>query len=238
MSLPTRCASAYFVTIEMRVSFLRFVIARCVAATVLSAACLAVDVKTVAAAVDAHYNHLHSLEAEFTEVYRGSGMDRTETGTLWLKKPGKMRWEYRSPKDKLFVSNGKDAWFYVPDDHQARKTDAKKLEDIRSPLAFLLGKAKLEKELQGLSLAPDVPPLQPENVVLRGVPQALADRVSEILLEITPDHRIARIIIQEVDGAATEYRFDAIKEDVAIADGRFQFKPPPGTETVEEGLEP
>ena len=165
-------------------------------------------------------------------------MDRTETGTLWLKKPGKMRWEYRSPKDKLFVSNGKDAWFYVPDDRQARKTDAKKLEDIRSPLAFLLGKAKLEKELQGLSLAPDVPPLQPENVVLRGVPQALADRVSEILLEITPDHRIARIIIQEVDGAATEYRFDAIKEDVAIADGRFQFKPPPGTETVEEGLEP
>src|SRR5579862_5996912 len=196
------------------------------------------DVKSVAAAVDAHYNHLHSLEAEFTEVYRGSGMDRSETGTLWLKKPGKMRWEYRSPKDKLFVSNGKDAWFYVPDDRQARKTDAKKLEDIRSPLAFLLGKSKLEKELQGLSLAPDLPPLQPQNVVLRGVPQALADRVSEILLEITPDHQIARIVIQEVDGAATEYRFDAIKENIAIADGRFQFKPPPGTETVDEGLEP
>ncbi|HEX4783132.1 MAG TPA: outer membrane lipoprotein chaperone LolA [Candidatus Sulfotelmatobacter sp.] len=208
------------------------------AATFLAATCLAVDVKTVAAAVDAHYNHLHSLEAEFTEVYRGSGMDRTESGTLWLKKPGKMRWEYRSPKDKLFVSNGKDAWFYVPDDRQARKTDAKKLQDIRSPLAFLLGKIKLEKELRGLSLAPDVPPLQPQDVVLRGVPQALADRVSEIVLEITPDHQIARIVIQEVDGAATEFRFDAIKEDVAIADGRFHFKPPPGTETVDEGLEP
>lgn len=222
----------------MRLPLLRFVIARCVAVSLMSTACLAADVKTVAAAVDAHYNHLHSLQTEFTEVYRGSGMDRTETGTLWLKKPGKMRWEYRSPKDKLFVSNGKDAWFYVPTDRQARKTDAKKLEDIRSPLAFLLGKAKLEKELQALSLAPDVTPLQPENVVLRGVPQALADRVSEILLEITPDHRIARIIIQEVDGAVTEYRFDAMKEDVSIADARFQFKPPPGTETVEAGLEP
>lgn len=222
----------------MRLPLLRFVIARCVAVSLMSTACLAADVKTVAAAVDAHYNHLHSLQTEFTEVYRGSGMDRTETGTLWLKKPGKMRWEYRSPKDKLFVSNGKDAWFYVPTDRQARKTDAKKLEDIRSPLAFLLGKAKLEKELQALSLAPDVTPLQPENVVLRGVPQALADRVSEILLEITPDHRIARIIIQGVDGAVTEYRFDAIQEDVSIADARFQFKPPPGTETVEAGLEP
>ena len=222
----------------MRLPLLRFVIARCVAVSLMSTACLAADVKTVAAAVDAHYNRLHSLQTEFTEVYRGSGMDRTETGTLWLKKPGKMRWEYRSPKDKLFVSNGKDAWFYVPTDRQARKTDAKKLEDIRSPLAFLLGKAKLEKELQALSLAPDVTPLQPENVVLRGVPQALADRVSEILLEITPDHRIARIIIQEVDGAVTEYRFDAIQEDVSIADARFQFKPPPGTETVEAGLEP
>jgi outer membrane lipoprotein carrier protein len=206
--------------------------------TTVSQAGVRPDVKTLAAAVDAHYNHLRSLQAEFTEVYRGSGMDRTETGTLWLKKPGKMRWEYRSPKEKLFVSNGKDAWFYVPDDRQARKTAAKKLEDIRSPLAFLLGKTKLEKELQGLSLAPDVNPLQPENVVLRGVPQALADRVSEILVEVTLDHQVARIVIQEVDGAVTEYRFGEMKEDVEIGEARFQFKPPAGTETVEGGLEP
>ena len=208
------------------------------AASVLCSGGLAADVKSLAAAVDTHYNHLRSLETEFTEVYRGSGMERTETGTLWLKKPGKMRWEYRSPREKLFVSDGKDAWFYVPADRQARKTQAKKLEDLRSPLAFLLGKTKLEKELRGLSLAPDVAPLASGNVVLRGVPQALADRVSEVLVEVTPDYRIARIVIQEVDGAATEYRFGDMKEDVAIADGRFDFKPPAGTETVEGGLEP
>jgi len=222
----------------MKFLWLRFAMMVSVTASILCAAGLAADVKTQAAAVDAHYNHLHSLEAEFTEVYRGSGMERTETGTLWLKKPGKMRWEYRSPREKLFVSDGKDEWFYVPADRQARKTQAKKLEDIRSPLAFLLGKTKLEKELRGLSLAPDVPSLAPENVVLRGVPQALADRVSEILLEITADHRIARIVIQEVDGAATEYRFGDMKEDVAIGDARFNFTPPAGTETVEGGLEP
>ena len=95
------------------------------------------DLRTLARAVDDHYNHLRSLQAEFTEVYRGAGADRMESGTLWLKKPGKMRWEYRSPKDKLFLSDGKDAWFYVPGDKQARKTPVRKLEDLRSPLGFL-----------------------------------------------------------------------------------------------------
>ena len=196
----------------------------------------AADVKPIAAAVDAHYNHLQSLQAEFIEIYRGSGMDRTEGGTLWLKKPGKMRWEYRSPREKLFVSNGKDAWFYVPEDHQARKSAAKKLEDIRSPLAFLLGKTKLEKELRGLSLAPDIAPLQSGDVVLRGVPSAMADQLNEIVLEITPEHRIVRLILQSVDGSSTEYQFSDQKEDTAIADTRFQFKPPAGTEVVEGEL--
>src|SRR6202046_4729690 len=189
----------------MRVRLLRFAIV--LFATLVPATGLAADVKTLAAAVDSHYDHLHSLQAEFAEIYRGSGMDRTESGTLWLKKPGKMRWEYRSPRDKLFVSDGRDAWFYVPDNRQARKTAAKKLEDIRSPLAFLLGKTKLEKELRGLSLAPDVTPLQAGDVVLRGVPQGLSDQVNEIALEVTPERRIMRIVIQGVDGASTEYRF-------------------------------
>lgn len=194
------------------------------------------DVKTIAAAVDAHYNHLRSLQAEFTQAYRGSGMDRTESGTLWLKKPGKMRWEYRSPREKLFVSNGKDAWFYVPEDRQARKEAARKLEDLRSPLAFLLGKTKLEKELRGLSLAPDIQPAQAGDAVLRGIPTALADQISEIVLEVTPENRIVRLVLQGVDGASTEYQFTEQKEDVAIGEGRFDFKPPAGTEIVEGGL--
>jgi outer membrane lipoprotein carrier protein len=220
----------------MRIRLLRHPICLSLTAIILTAAALAADVKTLAAAVDEHYNHLRSLQAEFTEVYRGSGMERTESGTLWLKKPGKMRWEYRSPKEKLFVSNGKDAWFYVPDDRQARKEAAKKLEDVRSPLAFLLGKTKLEKELLGLSLAPDITPLSSGNTVLRGVPKALADSVSEIILEITPDGRIVRLVMQGVDGASTEYRFTDQKENVAIADGRFDFRAPAGTEVVEGEL--
>jgi outer membrane lipoprotein carrier protein len=207
-------------------------------ALAVTAGARADDVHTIAAAVDEHYNHLQTLQAEFTEVYRGSGMERTESGTLWLaksgmKKPGKMRWEYRSPREKLFVSDGRDAWFYVPGDRQARRTDARKLEDIRSPLAFLLGKSKLEKELHGLSMAPDVAPLAAGDMVLRGVPQALADRVNEILVEITSEHQITRIVLEEADGSTTEYRFSGQKENVTIPGGKFEFRPPAGTETIE-----
>lgn len=220
----------------MRNRALRFLIVVSVSVLGWASGSSTEDVKSIAAAVDAHYNHLRSLEAQFTEIYRGSGMDRTESGTLWLKKPGKMRWEYRSPREKLFVSNGKDAWFYVPDDRQARKESAKKLEDIRSPLAFLLGKSKLNKELRGLSLAPDVPPMHAGDFVLRGVPTALVDRVSEIVLEVNPEHRIVRIEIHDLDGAVTEYQFGDQKEDVAVADSQFAFRPPAGTEVVEGAL--
>jgi outer membrane lipoprotein carrier protein len=202
-------------------------------ATALSAASPAPNIHAIAQAVDERYNHLHSLQAEFTEIYRGAGMERTESGTLWLKKPGKMRWEYRSPRQKLFLSDGKDAWFYVPGERQVRRTAVKKLDDLRSPLAFLLGKTRLEKELQGLSLAPDVAPLAVGDVVLRGVPKSLADRVSQVLIEITPVHWIGRILIEEVDGSVTEYRFTNQKEDVAVPDHRFQFATPEGVEVID-----
>jgi len=191
------------------------------------------DVHAIAQAVDSRYNHLQTLQAEFTETYRGAGIERTESGSLWLKKPGKMRWEYRSPKEKLFVSDGKDAWFYLPGDRQVRRSSVKKLDDLRSPLAFLLGKTKLEKELQGLSLAPDVSPLATGDVVLRGVPKSLGDRVSQVLLEITPERWIGRILIEEVDGSVTEYRFSGQKEDIAVADQRFQFTSPDGVEVID-----
>ena len=205
-------------------------------ATTLATASPAPDVHAVAQAVDERYNHLRSLQAEFVEIYRGAGMERTESGTLWLKKPGKMRWEYRSPRDKLFLSDGEDAWFYVPGERQVRRTAVKKLDDLRSPLAFLLGKTKLEKELQGLSLAPDVAPLAAGDMVLRGIPKSLADRVSQVLLEITPERWISRILIEEVDGSVTDYRFTNQKENVDIPNRQFQFAVPDGVEVIDGEL--
>jgi len=194
------------------------------------------DVHAIAQAVDNHYNHLQTLQTEFTETYRGAGIERTESGSLWLKKPGKMRWEYRSPKEKLFLSDGKDAWFYLPEDRQVRRTSVKKLDDLRSPLSFLLGKTQLEKELEGLSPAADVVALTPGNMVLRGVPKAMSDRIREVILEITPEHRIARIQFEEADDSVTEYRFSRQEENGAMADQRFKFAAPPGVEVIEEGF--
>jgi outer membrane lipoprotein carrier protein len=194
------------------------------------------DVHAMVRAVDNHYNHLQTLQTEFTETYRGAGIERTESGSLWLKKPGKMRWEYRSPKEKLFLSDGKDAWFYLPEDRQVRRTSVKKLDDLRSPLSFLLGKTRLEKELEGLSPAADVVALTPGNIVLRGVPKAMSDRIREVILEITPDHRIARIQFEEADDSVTEYSFSRQEENGAMADQRFKFAAPPGVEVIEEGF--
>jgi outer membrane lipoprotein carrier protein len=190
------------------------------------------SVSSVARQVDERYNHLKTLTADFTEIYQGSGMERTESGTLWLKKPGKMRWEYRSPEEKLFVGDGNDGWLYLPAEKQVRKSSMKKLEDIRSPLAFLLGKTKLEKELAGLSFAPDLQTWHPDDVILRGVPRGMEDTLRQVVLEITPEHAIARILLYGTDDSITEYRFSNQKENVGLSDAKFRFSPPPGTEVI------
>jgi outer membrane lipoprotein carrier protein len=195
------------------------------------------DIHQLAHAVDDRYNHLHSLQADFTEIYRSEGAERVESGTLWLKKPRKMRWEYRSPKEKLFISDGQAVWFYLPAERQLRKTTLRKLDDLRSPLAFLLGKTKLEKELRGLSKVVDQSPLGSGNTLLRGVPQGVV-AANEVQLEVTPSYQIVRIVLLEADGGTTELRFAGWKENLELSDSRFQFTPPPGVETVEGELGP
>jgi outer membrane lipoprotein carrier protein len=192
------------------------------------------SVGAIAHGVDDYYNHLKSLKAAFTEVYQGQGMSRTESGTLWLKKPGRMRWEYHVPREKLFLIDSDHAYFYVTGEHQARKTPLKNLDDIRSPLRYLLGKTKLEKELEGLSLAPDLTPLQPGDFVLRGVPKAMRDSISSVVLEISPAHVIDRIVIHGVDDAVTDFRFSQIEPNVPVQDSLFRFNPPPGVTTLED----
>jgi outer membrane lipoprotein carrier protein len=190
------------------------------------------DVHALAGKVDQRYDHMHTLEAQFIETYKGAGMTRTESGTLRLKKPGRMRWDYDQPHPKLFVTDGSTAWFYVPGELQARRTPVKQLDDLHSPLRYLLGKTKLEKELDGLSLAPDVKPLNSGDVVLRGIPKGLRERVAQTLLEIAPDGLISRIVVEELDGSVTDFRFLRQRENVEIPDQQFHFAPPAGVEVV------
>ena len=200
-------------------------------------AAVAADAQTpsataLAAKVDAHYNHLHSLTAHFTERYRGMGIDRTETGTLTLSKPGRMRWAYDAPSGKIFVLDGKNAISYTPGDSQAQRTPAKQLDDLRSPLRFLLGHTEIAKELEGLTLT-----IVNGGYTLSGVPKGMQQTVQSIGITVDATGQITGMRIVEKDGAETSFAFSDIHENVPTPDSDFEFTPPPGV-TIFNGAPP
>ena len=182
--------------------------------------------------VDDHYNHLSSLRAHYTERYSGMGIDRSEEGTLLLKKPGRMRWSYAAPVGKVFVLDGKFAWFYTPGDTQATRVPAKELDDLRSPLRFLLGHTQLRKELDNLAVARNGSGFQ-----ITGVPKGMEQRVKLLSIWVTATGVIERMRLEEVDGAVTEFAFSEILENMPLKNSDFVFVPPAGV-TVVEGLPP
>ncbi len=182
--------------------------------------------------VDNHYNHLSSLRAHYSEHYAGMGMDRTESGTLLLKKPGRMRWSYASPAGKVFILDGKSGWFYTPGDPQAQRVSAKQLDDLRSPLRFLLGHTQLQKELDHITVAPGA-----GSYVISGVPKGMSQRVKLLSLGVDSNGLIFSMNLEEVDGAVTTFTFSDMHENVATRDADFVFTPPAGV-TVVDGLPP
>ena len=182
--------------------------------------------------VDEHFNHLASLRTQFTERYTGLGIDRTETGTLLLKKPGRMRWRYAKPEGKVFVLDGKFAWSYTPGDAQVQRIPAKQVDDLRSPLRFLLGHTKLEKELESVSVAPER-----DGYRIAGVPKGMERRVKQLVFDTASDGRIARIRLEEIDGSSTDFTFSGSEENVSLPDDEFHYTPPAGVAVI-EGLPP
>lgn len=181
------------------------------------------------ARVDHHYDQLHSLKAGFREDYSGLGMTRTESGTLFLRKPGRMLWQYSVPAGKIFLLDGKYAWLYTQGDAQIQRTPAKALDDLRSPLRFLLGHTELEKELTELKLE------KASNgfYTLSGLPKGQENRVTRLELTVTAAGAIASLEIQEVDGAITRFTFTNEQSDPAIPAEMFHFTPPAGVPVVD-----
>jgi outer membrane lipoprotein carrier protein len=186
----------------------------------------------LASRVDVRYNHLNSLRADFEEIYEGPGTSRKESGVLWLQKPGKMLWDYQQPKAKTFVTDGKNAYFYVAGSSQAQRMPVKKLEDFRSPIRFLLGHTKLREEFEGLTISRDRP-LAEGNRLLEGVPKNMKERVSRVLLEVNPEGQIVRIRVEELDESSTEFRFSNIEEGVRIRSELFKFRVPAGVQLID-----
>ena len=183
----------------------------------------------IAQRVDHHYNQLHSLKAEFTEHYAGLGRTRTESGTLLLLKPGRMRWDYTSPAGKLFLLDGKYGWFYTRGDTQVQRIPSKQLDDFRSPLRFLLGHTQLEKEIDHLTATPAAN----GAFTLTGIPHGQEKRVQRLSLTVTADGTITAIDIQETDGAETHFTFTGEQPNAPLAPATFRFTPPAGVPIVD-----
>jgi outer membrane lipoprotein carrier protein len=179
--------------------------------------------------VDHRYNQLHSLKAQFSETYEGLGRVRTESGILLLLKPGRMRWDYSSPPGKVFLLDGKYAWFYSKGDPQVQRIAAKELDDLRSPLRFLLGHTQLEKEIDHLTMVPAAN----GTFTLYGVPHGQEKRVQRLILTVTAEGSITAMDIQETDGALTRFTFTGEQPNAAIPAAQFHFKPPTGIPVVD-----
>jgi outer membrane lipoprotein carrier protein len=182
--------------------------------------------------VDDHYNHLTSLKTHYREHYSGMGMNRAEEGILLLKKPGRMRWSYADPVGKVFVLDGKFAWFYTPGDPQVQRIPAKQLDDLRSPLRFLLGHTQLSKELEHIAVTPT-----PTGFRIAGTPKGMSQRLKLLTLTVTSAGSIQQMSLEEIDGSVTDFAFSDMKENVPVKDSDFTFTPPDGV-TIVEGISP
>jgi outer membrane lipoprotein carrier protein len=186
------------------------------------------DAAQVAGRVDRHYNALHSLSVHFVQRYAGMGMNRKESGVLLLKKPGKMLWTYTDPDGKVFVLDGKDGYFYSPGESEAQKIPEKQLDDLRSPLRFLLGHTELEKELTGLHATCD----GSGTCVLTGTPKGLEQRVSAMKITAQTDGTIRQMEIDETDGVVNQFDFSGELANAPAPASAFVFTPPPGVHVV------
>jgi outer membrane lipoprotein carrier protein len=201
--------------------------------------------------LESRYRGARTLKAVFYERYNdGNGGIAAESGTVYFSRPGRMRWEYQSPQEELFLVDGTNAWFYVPADHTVSRAKMKESSDWRTPLALLAGKADLSALCRRLDLlnsagdakaGADEQPLTPGDSLLRCIPRDNPRGTSEravsppyVLLETDPDAQLVRVVIREPGNIETEFRFGNWEENVPIPEGKFHFQPPPGVAVVDE----
>jgi len=179
--------------------------------------------------VENRYNKAKTLQVLFNETYTPQGKpQRSESGTLLLRKPLRMRWEYSQPKGKLFVSDGKSLWLYTPADNRAEQMPLKDSEDMHAPLAFLLGRLNFDKDFKNLQARPD-------TAGTRITAEPKTDNLPYTAVEfvVAPDSQIREVKVTGFDNSILDFHFDAEKVDPALDAALFVFKAPAGAEVVE-----
>jgi len=186
--------------------------------------------KSVPESVEDRYNNIRSLRVDFEESVSYSGHNRRqERGTLYLLRPGKMRWEYSEPAGKLFVSDGKLLYLYSPNSNQVQRLKPKETEDLRAPLAFLLGKLNFQKEFGKVTVT-----TTPDAIELTAQARSPQESYNQAVFTVDPrTYQIRRIRVEGQDGTLTEFAFTGETLNPPVTGTLFQFHPPPGAEIVD-----
>jgi outer membrane lipoprotein carrier protein len=179
--------------------------------------------------VEGHYNNAKTLSVHFEESYSLLGRKRPpESGRLTLRKGGKMRWDYVHPEGKLFVSDGKTIYLYTSGDNRVEKLPLRDTEDMRAPLAFLLGKLEMKKEFRDFQVHE-----QPGGILLSA--SAKNDRLpyKSVDMLIAGDGSIRQLQVEGRDQSVLTYVFRDEKLNIPLNDSIFHFTIPPGAEVVD-----
>jgi outer membrane lipoprotein carrier protein len=192
------------------------------------------DLNTLLKGIEQHYNRAKTLQVHFIESYTVQGKARkSESGELTLRKPGRMRWDYAAPSGKLFVSDGKDVYLYVPDANRVEKTKLKASDDMRAPLAFLLGKLDFNKEFRDFNF-------KPEGTSYLITAKAKSDKLPYEMIQmlVTADYQIQRLVVNSENLSLLTFQLDGEKVNPPVDDALFKFQMPPGATLVDaEGSE-
>jgi len=188
----------------------------------------AADLNALLKGVEEHYNRAKTLEVHFVESYSVEGRARkSESGELTLRKPGRMRWDYSDPSGKLFVSDGKDVYLYTPETKRVEKTKLKASDDMRAPLAFLLGKLDFAKEFRDFDF-------KPEGANFLITAKAKSDKMpyDRVQMLVTPGYEIERLVVNGQDLSVLTFQLDGEKLNLPVNDALFKFQMPEGATLV------
>jgi len=183
-----------------------------------------VDLDRLLKLVEDRYNRARTIQVQFQQSFTQQGRTRTESGELFLRKPGKMRWEYHTPAGKLFLSDGKNVYFYSPSANRVERSKLKESEDYRAPLAFLLGKLNFKKDFREIRK-------EGEKIVAMPSTDRLPYR--QVEFEATPDGELRRVTITGQDASVMRFEFTNERRNVPLNDTFFTFRAPFGAEIVE-----
>ncbi|MBI3952310.1 MAG: outer membrane lipoprotein chaperone LolA [Acidobacteria bacterium] len=182
------------------------------------------------------YSRLQTISAEFKHIYHAPG-SRTlqESGYMVLQRPRLMRWEYTSPEEKLFISDGKTVYFYVPADRQVTQAKIKDVDDLRISFIFLLGRVDIRQYFYRFELTQSERPVQAGNYVVRLTPEKRYAAFAELIIEIVPTtFELRRVSIMEFGGARSDFLLSNVRENVPVSPNQFSFTIPPNVQVLGE----